>query len=230
MQAIREISCPSLNNVSRNSPQPPQGRQWRRWNRRVEAIQQVSLVVVHNNCLGCSYAKQHTFLCAACRNSTPATPWVHPWGTRIRQASCTQLQDHRVWTSRDLGLIHDIFALPHTCKRKAPEIAVHDVLEAFAQHRHFLCSDEIRFAPVIIRVSNLSNQSNLSNLSNLSMLSTYTRTLRSTRKSASLSDLGGNFGNNCPSVFSATIVPATRYLDYLYCLDYLVHLEYLECL
>ncbi len=47
----------------------------------------------------CSSAKQHTFLCAACRNSTPATPWVHPWGTRVRQASCAQLQDHRVLTS-----------------------------------------------------------------------------------------------------------------------------------
>ena len=49
----------------------------------------------------------------------------------------------------DLSIVHDILALPNTCKWKVPEIAVHDVLEALANQRDILAAFQIKFTPAI---------------------------------------------------------------------------------
>jgi hypothetical protein len=119
----------------------------------LKTIQQAPLgVVVHNNRLGA--LRQSNTFSSALRVEMRQQPSLEssPEGLACARRCVFVCKVFTVGPSlvfRVLGPVHDILALPNTCKRKVPEIAVHNVLEALANQRHILAAIKIRFTPAI---------------------------------------------------------------------------------
>jgi hypothetical protein len=94
-------------------------------------------------------------------------------------------------------MLYDILALPATCKRQVPKIAVKEMLKYSANNKHVLGGHHVTLEPEN-KIRYIRNVNWLSKVSKTSSIGTYTQSFISNSCLISSLVAGGNLRRYCP--------------------------------